>query len=195
MDVILETGQYWDITLLRAIHHHRLTALDEVLCHFSFATTYVSVSLLLAVLGRSFFVESQDVKRSLRRKFFILLTVLLSGAVLSFGMKQVFERERPFARYADVQKLSEGGSPSFPSGHTVEAFAMAMACRRLFSKRRAAWLLFLWAVLVGYSRMALGVHYPLDVLGGACAGMLMSAGLIRLWGKSKKATTAYIKQM
>jgi undecaprenyl-diphosphatase len=170
-----------DLEVLRAVHHHRIAALDKPLYYFSFFTTYISVSILLVVLVRSFIVVSPEAKRALRQVFLVLLAVLFSGAVLTFCLKRVVHRERPFVRHADIQKLSEGGSPSFPSGHTLEAFAMALACVRLFREQRALRVLFVWATLVGYSRMALGVHYPLDVVGGAGVGMIMSLGVLRLF--------------
>jgi membrane-associated phospholipid phosphatase len=187
-----------DIALLRLVHHNRVVALDGGLYVFSFVTTYVSITLLLTVLVR-FFRQRQQCQQSqlkqqrqLRRQFFTLLAVLLTAATLSFSIKQLVRRERPFAQYADIQKLSEGGSPSFPSGHTLEAFAMATGFVLVFARRRTRneshkeshsarhklwrWL-FVWAALVGYSRMALGVHYPLDVAGGAVLGV-MTAWLV-----------------
>ena len=60
---------------------------------------------------------------------------------------------------------------SFPSGHTVTAFSLAVLFT-YWSKNKARGAIFLlYAVIVGYSRMYLGKHYPSDVLGGAATGI------------------------
>ena len=108
-----------------------------------------------------------------RTTFYQMLTVLLSAALISFVMKNTIFRERPFKSYPDIEKLSEAGSSSFPSGHTLEAFAIATAFAFAFPKKKYVIPLFIWALLVAYSRMALGVHYPSDVLGGMIVGVFI----------------------
>jgi undecaprenyl-diphosphatase len=80
-------------------------------------------------------------------------------------------RPRPSISYPFIEKLSAGGSPSFPSGHTSDAMAMAMALSVMYPRWYVIIPSFLWAGLVGYSRMDLGVHYPSDVLVGAIVGV------------------------
>ncbi|MCB9476734.1 MAG: lipid-A-disaccharide synthase [Deltaproteobacteria bacterium] len=58
---------------------------------------------------------------------------------------------------------------SFPSGHTATAFAIAMGLFYI-GRRRRRWLWFLPALVIGVSRIAVGVHFPLDVLFGALVG-------------------------
>ncbi|MFZ9887252.1 MAG: phosphatase PAP2 family protein [Myxococcota bacterium] len=62
---------------------------------------------------------------------------------------------------------------SFPSGHTAAAFALAISMFGAIPS--AAPLLVLMAILVGWGRMYLGVHYPVDVLGGVFVGVLVGA--------------------
>ena len=77
-------------------------------------------------------------------------------------------------------------SQSFPSGHTLTGFAFVAVFWVLSARRPSGWLrivLMLTATLVGagvgLSRIAVGVHWPNDVLAGACAGWL--AGLSGVW--------------
>jgi membrane-associated phospholipid phosphatase len=79
---------------------------------------------------------------------------------------------------------------SFPSGHATNAFALAAFFATYY--RRRAVLLFVMAALVGYSRIYVGVHYPLDVLGGAFLGVtfglavgVSSRKLVRRWLKKR----------
>jgi undecaprenyl-diphosphatase len=84
--------------------------------------------------------------------------------------KYSIKRSRPFETYPFIEKESAGGSPSFPSGHTSEAFALATSVSLTYPKWYIIAPSFLWAGAVGYSRMDLGVHYPSDVLAGAILG-------------------------
>lgn len=167
----------YDIALLRFIHHNRIMALDSFLYYFSFATTFVSISLLLIILFQSIKIKSV----ALRVKFFKSLTVFIFAAILSLSLKNLIVRDRPFIRYPDIEKLSEAGNSSFPSGHTIEAFAVALAISILFPRRKYVIPVFLWAFLVAYSRVALGVHYPLDIIAGIFLGLIVSFFTLQIW--------------
>jgi membrane-associated phospholipid phosphatase len=155
-----------DITILRFIHHNRVMAFDNLLYYISFTATFISISLLLIMLFASIRAKSKP----LRVVFYKMLAVLIVVAIVSFTLKTIFVRERPFITYPDIEKLSEAGNSSFPSGHTLEAFAIAVAFSILIPKRKLFIPVFIWATMVAYSRMALGVHYPSDVLGGMVIG-------------------------
>lgn len=105
----------------------------------------------------------------------IKLLLALAGAVIitrivSFILAIVFPRPRPFVDYVVHQLIAKSsGDLSFPSGHTSLAFALATFVFLL--NRRAGVLLAVCAVLVGLGRIAVGVHYPSDVLAGAVIGV------------------------
>lgn len=167
---MLELLSEYDILLLRWIHHNRIELLDNILYYISFATTFVSIGILLALLV--IFIKSKE--RKFKTLFYKLLAVFLVSATVSLTMKNTIFRPRPFDAYSDIHKLSEAGSSSFPSGHTMEAFAMAMGLTLLLKNRKYSIMVFTWALLIAYSRMALGVHYPLDVFAGILIGVLVS---------------------
>ncbi len=101
------------------------------------------------------------------------------GALSSRGLRELIGRPRPFMRYASLHTLVHAPTdPSFPSGHTTVAFACAavLAC----FKPRLALPLFLLAAAIGFSRVYVGVHYPLDIVGGAALGLAIGALLIAL---------------
>jgi membrane-associated phospholipid phosphatase len=161
-----------DINILRFIHHFRLEALDPVLYVLSYATSYVSIGIVLTLLFLSIVRKSKP----FRIIFYKMVAVLILAALTSLLIKTAIQRERPFKAYPDIEKLSQAGSSSFPSGHTIEAFAIAMALSLLIPHKRVVIPVFIWAILVAYSRMALGVHYPSDVAGGMVIGV--SVGLL-----------------
>lgn len=89
---------------------------------------------------------------------------------VSHLLKSSIDRTRPYNEYSDILKKSDGGSGSFPSGHTSSAFATATSLSLNVPKWYVIVPAYTWAASVGYSRMYLGVHYPSDVLAGALLG-------------------------
>ncbi len=160
------SAQNLDIDLLRKINLERNQALDPT---FKFVTNSVSPiglgsPLIVTSIG---FIQND---KSLKNKGYYIGATLLTSAVLTTTLKFAIDRDRPFVTYPDIQKLTSAGSPSFPSGHTSEAFATATSLSIAFPKWYVIAPSFLWASAAGYSRMHLGVHYPSDVLVGALIG-------------------------
>jgi len=98
-------------------------------------------------------------------------TSVAGAFVVTYGLKYLIDRERPLDRYPDrVHAYSHETSPSFPSGHTATAFALATSLCVKYPKWYVIGPSALWACSVGMSRMNEGVHYPSDVLAGAVIG-------------------------
>jgi undecaprenyl-diphosphatase len=109
-----------------------------------------------------------------------LLPMVLAAAVgglAVFAIKIAVDRPRPpigLAALGVAVHVPDGVPPdsSFPSGHAQTAFAAAVYLALLFPRGAAAFLAL--AALVGLSRVALGVHYPSDVIAGAALGSALS---------------------
>ena len=102
-----------------------------------------------------------------------LLTVWLALAIVDGVAKPLFNRTRPGVSPASTRTLAPASdTSSFPSGHATSAVAGAIAVSRMWPAGRAAW----WtlAVLIAYSRVYIGHHYPSDVVGGAILGALVA---------------------
>lgn len=92
---------------------------------------------------------------------------------VEYPIKFYFRRRRPFIDI--VQAISVGRKPgtfSFPSGHSASAFAAAWLLRRHYPELTGAW--YALAILVGFSRMYVGAHYPGDVVSGAVTGTVLA---------------------
>lgn len=117
-----------------------------------------------------------------RIALFLLITQLASGLV-SQMMKQTWNAPRPIkffeTNFPNVQLHAVEGVPllsthSFPSGHTITAFAFFLSIA-LFSKHRLVhFLCFVAALLVGYSRIYLSQHFALDVLVGSIVALAVT---------------------
>lgn len=123
-------------------------------------------------------------KNALWITLFLVLNVFLTdqGSVQLF--KEQFERSRP-CHVEELQdqirlvKGSCGGAYGFVSSHAANTFGLAFFLGLLF-RRKWSWLYYLllvWAGLVSYSRIYLGVHYPGDIFFGALYGAVCGTGL------------------
>lgn len=159
-------AQNLDIDLLRKINIERNAALDPT---FKFVTNSVApIGLAAPLLVTSIGFIQKD--KTLQNKGYYMGATLLTSALITTSLKFAIDRDRPFVTYPDIQKLTGAGSPSFPSGHTSEAFATATSLSLAFPKWYVIAPSLIWASAAGYSRMHLGVHYPSDVLVGALIG-------------------------
>lgn len=99
------------------------------------------------------------------------LAGIISGGI-AFVLKVAIRAPRPHEAATILQF-------GFPSGHTALAFTAALIVGKE-NERIEGWLVLL-AVLVGISRIWLGVHYPVDVLGGALIGLITGSLVNRNW--------------
>ena len=131
---------------------------------------FVMVGVFCAVAARQIARRRHlDNVRLLVRALFASLAGLAANQLFAF----FFFRPRPFVSYPDVANLIAMTplQKSFPSGHATVAFAVAFSS---VHDRRLFYPLLALAVVVSFGRMAVGVHYPTDILGGLFAGLFWS---------------------
>jgi undecaprenyl-diphosphatase len=117
----------------------------------------------------------------------IVFLLLVTCALVVVGqtvdvLKAYFLRPRPCQEQLPLVRLLVecGGGKSFPSGHGTNNGAVAMVALLVYGWRNAIWWL-LAGVVISYSRVYVGVHYPADVLGGMLWGGLVSACIVAIW--------------
>lgn len=108
-----------------------------------------------------------------KKKYSVVLRLLLAGmlAYLVSGFaKDIWGRVRPgdiLENIANLDYVVRG--PGFPSGHTALATAMALTMAYYLPKKYR-WIAVVWIVGVGLSRVYLGIHFPMDIIGGFAIG-------------------------
>ena len=112
-------------------------------------------------------------------------TLILTFIVTNLCLKPLVGRTRPYEVIEGLTRIIEKQSDrSFPSGHTANSMAVGVSLwlasrkyelfgdKKLYFPKAAGWAVLIWSVLVGLSRLYVGVHYPTDVLGGAIVAIV-----------------------
>lgn len=111
----------------------------------------------------------------------LILAVVLGDQISSSLLKPWLERLRPCKSMEGFRLLVHCGSMyGFPSSHATNAAAVATPMALWFPRWRSLWAVY--ALVVGFTRIYVGVHFPLDVLAGWLLGGLIGWGLYRAAG-------------
>ncbi len=120
---------------------------------------------------------------------FFLATFGLTDSVTAHILKELVVRYRPchdpvFSQYVRSLVPCSGGH-SFPSNHAANHFGLATFLFLSLKKTvgRWIWVAFIWAFLVCYAQVYVGVHYPLDILGGTCVGLIFGTITGKIFNK------------
>lgn len=160
------SSQNFGTRLLKDINLNRNTSYDNTFKGISSSVTPLSVATPVALFGVSLITKDT----TLRQKSYYTGATLVTTVVIVTSLKYGIKRSRPYIRYPEIDNVTVEDSPSFPSGHTSEAFALATSLTIAYPKWYVVVPSYVWASSVAYSRMHLGVHYPGDVLAGAFIG-------------------------
>ena len=158
--------------LIRAwIVSHRVHVLDGVMVALSVigrgGRVFIAIGAVLWIARRLKWQRFAE----------LCMALALATVTVDYVMKPLIERQRPFTSIPAVKVLAHRPKdPSFPSGHAGNAFAAATVLARALPAWQAAW----WtlAVLIAFSRVYVGVHYPADVVAGALTGVLCATAVL-----------------
>lgn len=166
-----------NVALFNFINHNlQNSVFDSVLpivTHFG-GFEFLLVLLIVIILYAHF-----KNKKTLRKFTILALIALLFSGLMVFILKHLIHEPRPFVSLADVHLLVVEDDPlSFPSGHTTSTLAVVtfliLNMKELAKKHYKIIdvLLVIFAVMIPFSRIYVGVHYPADVIAGAIVGIV-----------------------
>lgn len=163
-----------DTTVFLALNGMHLPWLDPVMWSLTGKFTWVPLYMLLTWgLYRKFQWRTATI-------YFVavILTVVITDQVCGGALRASIGRLRPANLANPISSLVHvvndyrGGNYGFPSCHASNSFGLAVIMCLIMRRRWFTWSLLAWAALNSYTRIYLGVHYPGDVLIGACVGSL-----------------------
>lgn len=174
----------FDRAILEGIHTYASGFWDS----FFLTVTHLGDVVLVAGLTAALIIGLSIKKKY---KYALLVAAGVGGAALvNLILKLLFERARP-----DLwQQLVVETSFSFPSGHAMASAALACCVIAVFWRTKyripVAVAAVLYTIVVGFSRLYLGVHYPTDVIGGwllSTAWVLTVVGILYGWGVYRRS--------
>jgi len=134
---------------------------DWLTSFFKFFTFFGDKEFYIMVLPLFFWLWDKD-------KALKLLFILLPSLLLNFYFKEIFHTARPLG----VALIEQGGF-AFPSGHAQGSTTLWLMLALLIRKKWINYLAVIMVILVSLSRLYLGVHWPIDVLGGLLIGLVL----------------------
>ena len=156
----------WEAELLQALQNIRTPFLDVLMKGATMLGEHGIVSILLGII-------LIIIAKTRRTGIEVLLSVALAYIVANLIIKNAVARVRPYDAYAFlIPAVTKPHDFSFPSGHTVNAFAAAVAV--FLNHKKVGIIALILAALVAFSRLYVGVHYPTDVLVGMAIGIVFA---------------------
>ena len=140
-----------------------------------FRAQYLWYVMMLAIAGFLFAAFLPRFENSKRKNIFLFFHAFFGAVLARFVFTEFIRffwpRQRPFEILGGIVRLMEhNGGGAFPSGHASLAFAIATAVYFYYPKTGI--LFFLAAFSIGFGRVATGLHWPSDILGGAVVGII-----------------------
>lgn len=150
----------WDLQIFNIINGlaGRNAVLDFVIVFF--AHYYVFVFPVLALVYYYFHQDRINLQQTIISQIFV---IIISRGIITEAIRFYYNRPRPYLVHSVTQLITKNSEASFPSGHTIGVVAAGVALWLV--DKKLGWFVGVSGLVIGFFRIAAGLHYPLDVVG------------------------------
>lgn len=178
----------WEFQLITLLQQHGSPFLDAM---WSFVSFFGEEIIMVGIIGFLYWCYNKDFAKYLG--YSMLTSIVFNGLA-----KNIISRERPFQSHdwnIENKKPSTAGGYSFPSGHSQGSSSLFVSMAIWLKKRWMTVIAIVIPLLVAFSRLYLGVHFPTDVIAGLALGVGFSFLCYWLYNKVKDKYLLYIITM
>ena len=178
----MDALQQFDAGIFSAINGWHAAYFDSFMWLVTKIATWIPMILMLLYL-LSF---KKGWRKTVAVVLAIALVILIADQVSASIIKPLVERARPSHNESLQSTIHivngyRGGPFGFVSSHAANCFGIALLLAMIFKNRLFTWTMVVWATLMCYSRIYLGVHYPGDIVCGAILGFLAAWLVYRIF--------------
>jgi undecaprenyl-diphosphatase len=141
--------------------------------------------LLFAVILLFIWFTDRSQQTNARKAVLLAIASVSVALLINQIIGHIYFRPRPYIDHQVTLLLTKSADPSFPSDHATGSFALAFSIL-LFYRRPVGYCMIVLAALLGLSRIYVGTHYPLDVLGGI---LTAACGVFIIRGQQRRLMT------
>ncbi|PGB04442.1 undecaprenyl-diphosphatase [Bacillus toyonensis] len=148
--------------------------LDTLMIAITNSAAYVAILFMLIL-----WFNNGKKENAIRKQYTVLYTTLsvMIALLVNVFIHAVYYHPRPFISHDVHQLVPHAADSSFVSDHSVLVFSIAFVF--MLRGEKLKYIALIWAVLVGISRLYVGVHFPLDVIGAAVITIITSSLLLQ----------------
>lgn len=174
----LDLIHYYNNYLFNIINHKLDNPYFDVI--MPTITNFGAPSVLCLFFIVMFFLSN---KKDKKIALLSVLSIIIAESIVTI-LKYTVNEPRPFLVIPNVDLLVVEKGYSFPSGHSAAAFAVAMILGnkyyiKLKGRNISMCLTLFYAILIAFSRIYIGVHYPIDVVGGGIVGIFSAYVILK----------------
>jgi len=171
----------FDQQLLLLLNYFHNNFWDNVFWLISSTITWIPFYIVLVYT----FIKSQKLQ-SWTTVLAVIILIVLCDQISTEVFKHGFERFRPthdpvLKDFVKTVHGYRGGKFGFVSSHATNTMGLAIFTLLLFRNKAYSFFIIVWAIIIGFSRIYLGVHYPGDILGGMILGALLGFIIYKIY--------------